>query len=336
MAIALGQNAGLARKKGATWGTQPSDPTTNALFPFVTLDMQKTVESLPNEAKNDTAMRQASDEGVSRVEGSFSRYAHYQGSELPLALTLGTAGVPAQIGSTDYYVHRFTVNKSLQGVFGAAFVDLETNIEEFDSLKFNSVTIAGDRGSGRVTTSYEVMGRDVNTGGDITWGNLTENADAVNNHVLWNHLLFYENDQSAGAVTGGTAINLQSFSITFANNCAEHFTNAGKRLEPVRSNYLDVTGSFTLDTYEDTTLVADITARTLKKLGFVFTSGSYAFKIFVPACRFSGSLPGVSDAGRISQTIAFTAEKCSSNPTDMLSTMPYIDIFSQDTGNPLA
>lgn len=336
MAIAKGHDCGLSLAKGATWGTLPSDPTTDGLYPFLALDIQKKVESIPNEAKNDTAMRQQSDAGVTRVDGSFSRYAHYQGSELPLALTLGTAGAPTQVGTTSYYTHRLLVNKSLQGIFGAAFVDLETNIEEFDSLKFNAVTISGDRGSGRVTTSYEVMGRDLDTAGNITWASITENANALNNHVLWNHLLFYENDNSGGDVTSETAINLQSFSIRFANNCSEHFTNAGLRLEPVRSNFLDVTGSFTLDTYENTNLVADITARTLKKIAWVFTSGSYAFKIFVPACRFEGNLPSVSGPGRIPQTINFVAEKVASNPTGMSSTMPYLDVISQDSADPLA
>ncbi len=335
MAVAKGHDLRCAIAKAATWGTIVADPTTDAMFPLESYSVKKSVDLIANPEKNDTPMRSTAAAGVSRVDGSLGRVLHYQGDEVALALAMGTAGAPVQVGTTAYYTHSLLAKSSLQGLFASLFTDLETNTEEVDSAKFNGWTISGAQAD-RVKIAYPIMGREMDIAGNMAFGSATENANAKDNHVLFSQLLFYINDNTAGDVTAGTAVDLSGFSVQQNNNLVEHFTTAGLRKELVRGGPHEVTGSFAIDTYEDTTRVADIVNFTLKKAAFVFTSGSYAFKLFIPGLRLTGDLPEVSDFGRIPQALNFVSEKVSSNPTGMTSTMPYIQVVSQLSTDPLA
>lgn len=338
MAVAKGSDLRAAIAKGTTWGTIASDPTSNSLKPLLGTTIKKSVELIQNLELNDSSGRGASDAGNYIVEGAWKRNLHYQGDELLQALLFGTSGSPVQVGSTVYYTHRYTSKSSLQGLFATLFEDRQTSTWEVDSAKVAGMTINGGVG-GRVEVEYRFIGADLDTAGNIAFGSCTQNANSVNNHVLASHLAFKINDSSGGDgsdVASETALAISDFSIQFDNALTPVRTTGTEILEPTRDGFLQVTGSITIPTYENNTRIADVLDKSLQKCSFVFTSGSYSYSVFIPAFRWTGDLPDVSGPGRVPLVLNFEYEEATANPTGMNSTLPYVEIVSQVSADPLA
>jgi len=334
MAVARGVDHRAAIAKGTTWGTLAADPTTDSFRPLKGSTVKKSVELIRSDELNDSAGRGASAAGNSIVEGGWSRHLHYQGDELLQALALGTTAV-AQVGVTAYYAHTYTVKSSLQGLFASLFEDRETSTWEVDSAKVNGFTLSGSTG-GRVEVDYPMIGADLDTAGNIAFGSCTQDANGVNNHVLSSHLAWKVNDNSGGAVTSETAVAVSDFSIDFKNNLAPVRSTSTTILEPVRDGFFEASGSITIPTYENNTRLADVLDKSLQKMAFTFTSGSYSYIVNIPAFRWTGDLPDVSGPGRVPLVLSWEAETATANPTGMSSTLPYVVITSQVAADPLA
>jgi hypothetical protein len=338
MAVYTGIKNKFAIQKAATWGTLV-DAATGDLFPVKSETLTSTTDRIPNDELNDTAMRSTGDAGRETVAGGFVRDLHYQGDHVALAIALGTAGSPSQVGTTSYYTHNLIPKGSLEGIFASLFSDRENSTVEVDSAKIESFTITGAEG-GRLEISYEVMGRDYDDSGNLTWGSATEDANAAGNFVLFGHGTFqFHGTQGSDPASGGTTFYPDSFTVTFKNNLstwwsAENYPNID---EPVRDNFVEVTGSFTLPVDEVNPWKASATTQTPITMSWDFLSGSYGFDIDFPyVVVTSPTSPTTDGPGRQPVQVDFVCEKAASNPTDMSSTMPNIINVNQDSVDPLA
>jgi hypothetical protein len=335
MAVYTGIKNRFAIQKAATWGTLV-DASTNDLFPVKSESLQSQTDRIANDELNDTAMRSSGDAGRETVSGGFVRDLHYQGDHVAVALAMGTAGSPSQVGTTPYYTHTLIPNGTMEGIFASLFSDRENSTVEIDSAKIESVTIRGAEG-GRLEISYEIMGRDYDDAGDVTWGSVTEDANASGNFVLFGHGTFQYAASQGSAVD--TAFYPDSFEVTFRNNfstwwSAENYPNID---EPVRDDFVEVTGSFNLPHDETNPWKASATSQTPITMSWDFVSGSYGFTVDFPYVVVTSPTAPVTDGpGRQPVPVEFVCEKATSNPTGMASTMPHMLFTNQDTADPLA
>lgn len=338
MAVGRGIDYRAALAKGSTWGTLPSDPTTDALRPQVSSTIATSGGQLiQNEELNDSAGRGAAAVGNEDITGTWASNLHYQGQELEHALAFGTAGSPTQVGTTSYYTHRLLIKSSLQGIFGAIFEDREISTYEVDSVKAGALRVSGSIGE-RVQQEVDWVGNDLDVAGDITWGSVTQNANAINNHVLMSDGTFYWNANSAGDPTSGSEVGIEAFTFELNNNLDVWRTTADAPniAEPVRGGFVSCSGSFTVPTYEANTYVTELLTKPLNKFVLQFVSSSYSYKIFVPGFRWTNPSPTVDGPQRVPQELTWEYEKVTSNPTGFNSTLPYVEITSQESADPLA
>ncbi|MGB0890183.1 MAG: phage tail tube protein [Solirubrobacterales bacterium] len=334
MSVYTGIKNRFAIQKATTWGTV-ADAGTGDLLPVKSENLNSQTDRIPNNELNDTAMRSAGDAGRETVGGGFVRDLHYQGDHVPLALSFGTAGSPADAGG-GYHTHTLVPAGTLEGIFASIFSDRENNTIEIDSAKITSVTIRGSEG-GRLEVSYEVMGRDFDKDGNLSWGSVTEDSNAAGNFVLFAHGTFQFVATQGSAVD--TAFYPDSFEVTFSGNFSRFWSaeNTPNIDELIRDGFVDVTGSFTLPHDESNPWLGYALAQTALTMSWDFASGSYAFNIDFPyVVVTSPTSPTTDGPGRQPVNVSFVCEKATSNPTGMASTLPHIVNTNQDSANTLA
>lgn len=335
MAVYTGIKNRFAIQKATTWGTLV-DATTGDLFPVDSESLTSDTERLPNNELNDTVLMSPGASGKETVGGAITRKLHYQGDHVPLAIGLGTAGNPAQVGTTSFYTHTLIPAGTLEGLFLSLFSDRENSTVEIDSAKVDSFTIRGDESSGRVMIVYNMVGRDYDNSGNLTWASATEASEAALNYVNFAHGTFQYAASQGSAVD--TAIYPSAFEVTFANSLerfwsAENYPNID---EPVRNGFGLVSGSMTFPHDEANPWNASKLSQTPITMSWDFASGDYSFNIDLPYVVVTGpTSPTTSGPGRQGLTMGFTTEKAASSPTGMGSTLPHIVNVNADSANPL-
>ncbi len=341
MAVFAGIKNRFAIQKAATWGTL-LDASTSDLFPVnedgATVD--SVTERIANMELNDSPMQGIGDIGNEAVSGEINRYLHYRGDHYALAGVMGTAGVPPQIGTTGFYTHQLVPATSLEGIFYSLFSDMEVSTHAVDSAKLTGIQIQGKTG-GYISIKYTFLGRNLDIADDLTWGSVTEHATAVRNFVIYSHGLFMVNAQGgAGLATTTDDIYPSEFTINFENNIEGFTTSEGDPViqEPTRNGFLTCSGSFTIPAYSSNTNVSQILAQTALKaeLRFILTAAESAFSFFLPYIIWTGAIPQPGGPGRQPLVLEWLAEQADSSPTNMDSTMPYMDIVNDDSADPLA
>lgn len=334
MTIGKGYEIVAGFKKATTWGTAVACGANDGIR-ILNEDITTTVEQVSDDSLNSTPYRQANDTGVQRNSGTFQVYGKYHGLDVLVAMALGqTNGAPVArksgSGATVQYAYynSYKLKDSLEGLFGTLAIDKQVAVHEYDSVKIRKLTIEGKAGD-RVTFTFEVVGRkfsnDSTTNTSSTMANVTE--PSPRKYIMFGDGKFFMKTQSAGAINGDDQIYPSEFSITIDNKLGDGDVtslNYPYIDEPVREDFMEVTGTITLPRYEGTTEENAFINGTKMKMKFAFRGSAigtgpyyYRFDIYMPQVQITDAGRKVAGAGKIGAPIEFVCTRADSAPDGM-------------------
>ena len=352
MAITKGFNALTALKKAASWhipvvcgAGDGFEITDESVVPERELAESRGLTGSGTQFSGDAAKLNAG--------GDISAEAKYEGLDLALALAMGTAGVPAQQGGEDCYLHTLALNDDLEGLFATWCVDYGFEIWEFANLKIGGLgfDISESDFIGKFTfpsiahNMNQNVGSGTNTNATFASVTLPTNRDLA----LFSQVQVLINDASAGALASGTDdVYTTGLNVTLDNMLEGDFTTKWGYLteEPIPTDFKMVTGEIQLPHFDNVTgnaLLADQLAKTKKKMEIILTgpvcdtSYFFSLKFIFPEVQFATGAPPVDGPGKTPWTIAFKGSKALAAPTGMTVTEALtIEMQNQNGADPLA
>jgi len=339
MTITAGRQLRCGIAKGTTWGTIV-DPT--VLYP---LTGETVVASRSRMTNNELGAQgpQQGEPGPESVTGSLTRYLHYQGDLLPLALGMGTAGTPTQVGASGDWDHTIAIG-ALDGIFGSLALDKDQSQYEVDSFKVDQITIEG-QSDGYMTVSYDIIGRDMDIAGDAAFGSMSENANSTLNFVPFGEGTFRIAAQGSDP---SQAYNINQFSLTIARGLAVKNPSQANwpNIDEPGHGFREITFSVTFGTYQTGSAEAhgelsNILDHTLRTGAFEFDgptgdSNAQQFYINLPMFFWEGDLPSLDGPDVTEVTLNGRCEVAASNPTGMDDTDVHFNVRNQESSDPLA
>ena len=321
----------VALAKATDWDT-PALFATAKLWPILSEDISNQIELLENQELGGCVEMGASDSGVQSVTGTVTRYLHYEGDELALAVGLGATAFTSPGPPT---VLDITRQGDLTGLGITLWFDLGVSIWKVDVAKVENIAISGSQSDGYVQVVYTIMGDAMPFNEAEDFSTLTEPALEVNNFVLFRHLQYGINAVSAGSIDPVTTDKqlIEAFDISIANGLEFDFRNQVISEEPDRTAFGTVTGSITIGKYEDNDRVSEYQNQTKVKQLWQFlgatggANGDYIMRIQSPAGVLTApSTPVVPGPGRVPMDYTWQGERAVSVPSGMLAVDTAIQI----------
>jgi len=304
----------MAIVRATDWAT-PGLFTNADLWPILSEDISNEIEQLQNDELGGCVEPGPADSGNQIVRGSITRYLHYEGDELALAVGLGsTSFVP---GSPN--VLTLTRQGDLTGLGITLFIDKGISVWKVDVAKVDQVSIAGTASDGRVMVTYTIIGSAMPYSGSDDFSTLTEPAAAQYNYVLFRHLQYMINGETDAALDPGSDLQkLNGFNLDMTNALAEDFRAAVTSEEPDRDGWGLVTGGVTIGKYTSNDRVAQFAAQTRVKQQWLFTgSGSYQMEINSPSAVLTEATPQIPGPGRIPHDYSWNGQRAVAVPSGM-------------------
>jgi hypothetical protein len=330
MAKGRGFDSVVARKKAATWGTAVSLNEANRKLPALSYTVDDAVNQLDNDELTGKASRLPSDRGAITVTGSAEMHLRYDGLDLDIAMIMGRATTPTKRGATPpSYYNSYSIRDSLEGYFATFAADKQVAVHEVDSAKYNQMTISGDAGD-RLMLSFDIIGRLVTISGTNTdLSSVTEKLPRK--YVMFEDCKFLANAASGAALVPGVDdFYPSSFTVTINNNLAGDLTSENDPYvdEPLRNNFIEVTGTFTIPKYGDTTFEQAKRNLTPQKLWIRAVSSTqivaagqgpyyYEFNMFFPNVEITEAPRDIAGVGNIAGTFSFKATQATTAPSGM-------------------
>lgn len=331
--IARGFDIIAARKKSSAWGTAVSVNNSGDQIPLLTFTVEPTVNYILDESLTGKAYRNQSQKGAITAEGSMTGYMRYDGLEIDIAMVMGRASTPTQVvagGAPNAYYTDYRLGDSLESYMITLAIDKQVSIEEFDSLKYNGLTISGEAGN-RLAFDFQMLGRAVaqDTGTNASLSAVTEPLPRI--YMLFEHCKFLMNTASGiGLAAGVDDVYPASFSISIVNNLAGDLTSENDPYvdEPLRSTFGDITGTLTIPKFKDLTSRNAFIDGTVMKMAIKIVSTTqivaagngpyyYEFNMYFPNIVITEAPRGVDGPGNVPGTFNFRAERASSAPNGM-------------------
>lgn len=289
------------------------------------------------------------DPGVKEIKGSLDMYARYRGLETPMALILGTAGAPAQQGTTTAYKHTLQLDSSIFGNFATlAQQKLSNKVWEFPSVKLHGFKLSAQMNK-PVKLSLEAIADTLDrasaTNTTVTMASVT-NPDTANRILMNKDTVVRINDQSDGALDSGDALYPTSIEINF-NRPMDSEPVAGQDGvdEPMDNGFPVATVTMKFPRYNtaNDAFFDDWNSFTSKKMDITFVGklieGAYYYqwRFLFPHVKVDQPEATVSGPGKIPFSLSFKVMAASAAPTGMAFTEPMrLEIISTLATDPLA
>ncbi len=273
--------------------------------------------------------------------GNVAGILRYEGWDVLLALSLGTAGSPANL-SGSAYSNTYSPADSIADDFATIALKKSAttnNIWEIPSAKITGFTITGKIGELCQITVNE-MGNKVenqsaiNTNASIASVTYPDKGNAVKMDA---RTLIRMNTQSGSALADSDIIYPSEFEVTynrpFESDFEAGFSDAS---EPVQNGFAEATIKLVFDKYNSDTFMDAIAADTDQKMELhlegaeIETNYRYTFRFEFPKITWKTADAPVTGPGKIPQTVEGTLLKVSSAPTGMTTTDP-LSIYVQNT-----
>ncbi len=320
-----------------TWGTAVSVNAANKGIKILVENITTTPDYVADDSICGTRARQEAIVGRIDHTGNIDLYAQYANPNifLLIAMAMGRAGAPSVVnpqpsGFRPYaYTGSIKMRDSLEGYFITLALDKQVAIHEWDSVKMNGMTISGEAGA-RVMLSMDTIARkwDNSSAVNTTLGSVSE--PTPRKYVLFQDGTFRVKPQAGTALVGTNQIYPSAFSITVNNNMEPDLTSENDPYvdEPVASDFVEVTGSFTIPKYVTKSYENAFVAGTLMKADIRFITTTqipapgggayyYEFNLYLPQIQITEANAPVDGAGKIAQTIEFIATKAATAPDGM-------------------
>lgn len=322
----------VAIVRATDWAT-PGVFASAVLYPIISEDLTLDIEQLANDELGGCVEPGHFDDGTRLVNGSITRYLHYEGDELMLALALGATSFAA--GSPN--VLDILRSPSLVGQAITLFLDKGVGIWQVSVAKITSVQVESSNANGRAMVTYGIMGKAYSFGGADDFSTLSEPAAAVENYVLHRHLQYGINLETDGAISFPTSQQkLASTTVTIDNGLTEDFRSEADTEEPTRDGFGLVTGAVEVGKYEDDNRVANYqSADDVKQLWEWTGEGDYVFRLKSPSARMSQANPAIAGPGRVPLNYDFAGNRSTVVPPGMEATDTHM-VLEGVTADPLA
>ena len=327
--MSTGREIVAAVAKGTTWGT----PLAAGALDGLLITGEGMGAGAPEDLVSEEAgvgWQQTSEAGDINIEGAVSGFLRYESALWRLiALGMGSASV-VQIGVSTAWRHTFDFLDTLLALFGTIAIDKGPEVWEFPSAKVIGFSISGEAGQPvnfEITTRCDALNR--NTSGGInnntTMASVTYRSKAL--RVLFQHLTFRINAQSAGALASPTDdLQISSFNLSVTRpQSADHVSGQQRIIEPVEDGLPVVTLEFVIPEYIGATHLDRMVAHTALKADLVFDSGvlagaasqNYDVVISIPQLILTADEAAVAAAAKIPETMSGRCEEAQSAPSGM-------------------
>jgi len=334
MVIGRGFDMIAARKKSAAWGTAVSVNNAGDQISVETASINQSINYIQDNSLTGKAYRQQSDRGAITVAGTMDAIMRYDGLDLDIAMTMGRASSPTKIaGTPPAYYNDYRLGDSLEGYMITMAIDKQVTIHEFDSLKYNGMTISGDAGD-RLKVSFDLIGRaQLNSdSGSIVNTSLAAATDPLpREYILFEDVKFLMKSASDTAMAYGVDdVYPASFSVSVSNNLAGDLTSENDPYvdEPLRSDFGDISGTLTIPKYKDTNTENAFLNGTAMKLAIKCISSTqivapgdgpyyYEFNMYFPNIVITEANRDIGGPGNIPGTFNFMAERATTAPDGM-------------------
>jgi len=158
------------------------------------------------------------DAGEQSVAGSLEAYMRYEGLDTALALIMGIAGVPSQIGTTVAYENTYNLSTNIDGLFATlAEKKLAAVVWEYTSVKLHGFKLSGEMNKPVKLSLSAICDRldRASTTNDATTIAAVTMPDKKNRIIMNKNTIFRLNDQDDIALAAGDQIFPSSFELTF-------------------------------------------------------------------------------------------------------------------------
>lgn len=330
-----GRGAVIGVKKGATWRTPVLVGAGEGLAPK-TFTLRPQMEILSDEPLG-TGFSTSTDSGKINTAGDITGEIRYGGLEwLLVALAMGAAGTPTQIGATLAYRHTLQLTADIPGLFATMVRKMKSDeVYEFPSVKPMGLTL---RGGVRIPTEYTIpllgdrlnqnIGSGTNHNGTIGSVTVPDNR----NRVIGDENAYVRiNDQAAGALGPSENIYISEFELGFTRpQEGDWVTDQNAAItEPVGTGFPETSLRLTFPQHgdQDAAILAAFGTNPLvpKKLeiflrgGIANGSENYRLLIQCPQVFVVGDPPGISGPGKIPTEIMLRLTQATAAPTGMTS-----------------
>tara|TARA_Y100000310_G_scaffold146471_2_gene145819 strand:- start:1637 stop:2770 length:1134 start_codon:yes stop_codon:yes gene_type:complete len=339
MVISRGFLVKVGLKKGATWGTAIDCDVAGQGIQMLTEGISSASNLLDDESLTGTADQEPGVTSSQTFTGTIEANMQYSSPVLStlIAMAMGRADSPVSplgisSGSEKPYPYymSYRLGDNVEGYFVSLCIDKQASskIHEYDSVKVNGMTITGAAGE-FVKISFDLIARKLNVDTTTTTTLAAATVSTPKKFVRFEDFQFRLAAASGGALAAGNQIYPTSFSITLNNNLVGDLTslNAPYVDEPIRDAAREITGSFEIPKYEDTTIETQFLGNTTTKMDIrarstdqIIEAGGgpyyYAFEMFMPAVLISDAQRPVTGFSKVPAPFSFTAKKVVASAPD--------------------
>jgi hypothetical protein len=263
-----------------------------------------------------------------------------------IAGLMGTAGAPVQQGSTTAYKHILQLADSNEGIFFTFAREMPGKIWECPSAKPTEWTLKS-AGGGIIQSELKLRGNLIKDDSVI---NTATQMDALtyddrDNRILHRQQVVKMNAQSAGDVTGATALNCTEIEISYKRQGYDSLHPAGQYdiVEPAEGGKPDIRVKLKFPRFDavNAAFFQTALAETTQKMLIAFTSAveagtgyPYSHKLYFPRLRML--LPSADWEEIIKNGLELVAEQAAANPTGMSYARPYLEWINKKATDYLA
>jgi hypothetical protein len=332
-----GREVTIAVKRATTWATPVVLGALDGLL-VKTNGLVKTVVLLADQPLG-TGFETETNAGLNAMTGALGGEARYDGNEwLLLAMAMGAAGAPTQIGAVAAYSHTLQLTPGIAGLFGTLVQKMKSDLVfEWPTVKPGTFTLKGGK---KIPTDFSitVVGAGLNQNADGGGGANTPDSlrsvtyrDKRNRMIMDENAYIRVNTQSDGALAASDQLYVAGFELTTTRPIEGDNVLDGTDYitEPVGTGFLSISLKLMFPEFVDggAALIAAFGANppTPKKMEIyirgpvVAGSVHYACLIQIPQAYLAAGIPPIPGPGKIPHELTFQLTEALTAPTGMTS-----------------
>lgn len=290
------------------------------------------------------------DAGEESVAGSLEAYMRYEGFDLAIALVMGVAGVPSQLGGTAAYENTYNLSSNIKGIFATlAEKKLANTVWEFPSIKLHGFKLSGEMNKPIKLSLNGICDKldRASTTNDATSIAAVTVPDSKNRILMNKNTVFRMNDQDDIALAGGDEVYPSSFEFSFDRPMdSEAVAGQDGVDEPDDNGFPTCSLSLKFPRYDsaNNTFFDDWDAFKSKKMDITFTGKlvdtgyNYTFRILLSNLKVDNPEAPLSGPVKIPMSMNMISIGAATAPAGMagLTTPMRIEIINKRTTDPLA
>jgi len=344
--MSTGKEVKAAFRKAITWGAPALATSADALL-ITSEKITRTREHLPDDSAGQ-AFVSGADRGLITCGGDLGAYLRYQGLEVLLALALGQAGAPEELGASAHR-HHLGLAASNAGLFGTLAVFKGFSVHEYPAVKVDGFSIAGEAGQ-PLSVTFHLICDDLHLNTDAGVNHNASLAAIANPapglRVLFRQGAFWLNDAEEPALTAAHAIAPSRFDLTFKRKLeGDHLAGGQDRVaEPMATGFPEISLSLEFPQYTSDTYLSDLGGDARKKLRIAFTGPEiepgqpHVLELLFPHLVITNAEAAVDKAGKIAHPVTLACLAANQEPAGMPGvTSPLaLNLTNARTTDPLA